>query len=146
MLADLRGVLTDVKAPATWESRSAELTKNVWLTDCQSLHDYLVSPVAKGNEDKRLEIDLESLRESLWEWPDGRPKDAIADGQTDRPRWIDTSTMLCDPLTKSGNAAFYNRLRTAMSTGMVDLTPTPESLLRKMQQQKLRMRKIDVQI
>ena len=143
ILADLRGQLEDIKAPATWESRSAELTKNVWMTDCQSLHDYLVSTVANGSEDKRLEIDLESLRESLWEWPDGRPKDAITDGQTDRPRWIDTSTMLCDPLTKSGNAAFYTRLRTAMSTGIIDLTPTPESLLRKMQQQKLRMKRVD---
>ena len=146
IMADLRGMLTDLKAPDTWESVSHQLVKNVWLTDCQSLHDYLISPTPNGSEDKRLEIDLESLRESLWEWPDGRPKDALTDGQTDRPRWIDTSAMICDPLTKTGSAAFYARLRTAMSTGMIDLRPTPESVLRKMQQQRLRMKKLEVEL
>ena len=55
-----------------------------------------------------MEIDLESLRESLWEHYDGRPKDDILDSQTDKPLWIDTSTMLCDPTTKSGAAIFIN--------------------------------------
>jgi hypothetical protein len=120
ILADIRGVLADKRPSATWEHVCVQVVKNVWFTDCQSLHDYLMCPVANGSEDKRLEIDLESLRESLWEWPDGRPKDSITEGQTDHPRWIDTSAMLCDPLTKSGNAAFYTRLRAAMSTGRID--------------------------
>ena len=55
-----------------WETICAGEVKNVWMTDCQSLHDYLINPVARGSEDKRLEIDLESLRECLWEHDDGQ--------------------------------------------------------------------------
>ena len=96
------------------EENCAQVKTHLWMTDCQSLSDYLVSPAAAVTEDKRLEIDLESLRESLWDYYDGRPKDDIHDSQTDKPRWIDASTMLCDPLTKSGAATFYKRLRAAM--------------------------------
>ena len=111
------------------------------MTDCQSLHDYITNPVAAGSEDKRLEIDLESLREGLWEVPDGRPKDAITEEQTDRPRWIDTSTMICDPLTKQGSRNFTDRLRRTTTTGVLDLTAT-ESTLQKMQAQRARVNKI----
>ena len=76
------------------------------MTDCRSLHDYLVNPVAQGSEDKRLEIDLENLRENLWEHPSGRPKDEITEDQNDKPLWIDASTMLCDPLTKGSPKNF----------------------------------------
>ena len=48
-----------------WESTCAKAKRHVWLTDCQSLHDYVVNPVAAGTEDKRLEIDLEGLREYI---------------------------------------------------------------------------------
>ena len=82
------------------------VTKQVWMTDCQSLYDYLVNPVAAGCEDKRLEIDLEDLCEYLWEWRDGSLKDDCTDEARDMPRWIDTSTMICDPLTKGGNENF----------------------------------------
>ena len=50
---------------ATWEAVCAETVPGVWLTDCQSLHDYLVNPVAQGSEDKILEIDLELARKSV---------------------------------------------------------------------------------
>ena len=69
---------------------------SVWLTDCQSLHDYIVNPIAAGCEDKRLEIDLEGLRESLWEHADGSIKDSIDEDQHDKPRWVDTSVMIFD--------------------------------------------------
>ena len=112
------------------------------MTDCQSLHVYLINPVAQGSEDKRLEIDLESLRECLWEHDDGQLKDEITEKQKDKPRWIDTSTMLCDPLTKSGPASFCNRLRAAMTSGVLDLKPTVGSQMKKLQQQKARLGKI----
>jgi len=69
-------------------------------------------------------------------------KDEISEAQTDKVRWIDTSTMICDPLTKSGPAKFPERLRRTMSTGILDLTATKESVLKKMQQQKARLSKI----
>ena len=78
----LRGIITDLRGKSAhkdWESICPKEIPSVWLTDCQSLHDYLVNPVAQGSEDKRLEIDLESLRECLWEYADGRLKDEITD-------------------------------------------------------------------
>ena len=47
----------------------AQQLPNLGLTDCQSLHDYLVNPVSSGCEDKRLEIDLDgATRGSMGEW------------------------------------------------------------------------------
>ena len=68
-----------------------------------------------------------------------RLKDSIEENQFDKPRWIDTSTMLCDPLTKYGNEAFPQRLVKTMETGILDLTPTVTSELKKMRQQKARL-------
>ena len=141
----IRAIITDLRGKyqkQNWEAVSAQEVPGVWMTDCQSLSDYLVNPTANGSEDKRLEIDLEDLRERLWEYPNGSLKDEISEAQTDKVRWIDTSTMICDPLTKSGPANFPERLRRTMSTGILDLTATKESVLKKMQQQKARLSKI----
>ena len=80
MITDLKGKFTK----DNWEAVCAKEMKNIWMTDCRSLHDYLVNPVAQGSEDKRLEIDLENLRENLWEHPSGKPKDAITEDQNDK--------------------------------------------------------------
>ena len=86
-----------------WEHEVASQLPNLWLTDCQSLRDYLVNPIRAGCEDKRLEIDLDGLREDLGEYCDGSLKDDIAEKQYNKPTWIDTSAMICDLLTKLGN-------------------------------------------
>lgn len=138
MIADMRGKFDK----NNWEAACAREVRSLCLADCQSLRDYLINPIAAGIENKRLEIDLESLRESLWEHPDGRPKYEITEDQTDKPIWIDTSCMPCDPLTKAGTAHFPLRRRRAMSTGILDLVPTVESQLKKLQQQRARMRNI----
>ena len=96
-----------------------------------------------GSEDKRLEIDLESLREPLWTYSDGRPKDHIYDDQTDAVRWIDTSTMIVDPLTKEGGRGFKDRLVKTYSEGHMDLEPTAESQMRKLIASKHRKKKVD---
>ena len=116
--------------------------RHLWLTDCESLYSYLTNPVNSGTEDKRLEIDLQSLRDSLWENPDGSLKDSITEAQHDKPRWVDTSAMVADPLTKFGNEHFAQRLVSTMETGWLDLDATVSSQLRKMRQQKLRMARI----
>ena len=115
---------------------------NLWLTDCQSLHDYLVNPIRAGCEDKRWEIDLDGLGEDLWEYGDGSLKDEITEEQYNKPRWIDTLSMICDPLTKYGNEKFAARLVKTMTTGVLDLTADPSSVLKKMTQQRARMNKI----
>jgi len=140
----IRAVFTEVHGKfefRNWESACAKCMKHVWFTDCQSLHDYLVNPVAAGCEDKRLEIDLEGLREYLWEDENGIPKDDMNEDIHDKPRWVDTSAMICDPLTKAGNEKFADRLAATMSTGRLTLEASPESQIRKMKQQKARKNK-----
>ena len=121
-----------------WEENSAATMKHLWMAACESPHSYLTNPAAAGTEDKRLEIDLEGLREYLWEYPDGTLKDYIHEDQHDPIRWIDTSTMICDPLTKSGPKGFAQRLIDCISSGDLSLEPTVESQMRKLQQQKRR--------
>ena len=74
--------------------------RHLWLTDCQSLHSQLVNPVITSNEDERLEIDIQGLRQHLRELDDGEPLDNLQDDWHDKVRWIDTSTMIADPLQK----------------------------------------------
>ena len=107
----------------------------------ESLRSYLTNPSAAGTEDKRLEIDLEGWREYLWEYPDGALKGYTHEDQHDKVRWIDTSTMICDPLTKTGPKGFSQRLTDCMSSGNLSLKPTVESQMRKLQQQKRRREK-----
>ena len=84
---------------------------------------------------------MEGLREYLWEYPDGTLKDYIHEDQHDKIRWIDTSTMICDPLTKAGPKGFADRLVETMTSGMLSLEPTVESQMKKLQQQKRRREK-----
>ena len=77
----------------------------------------------------------------LWEYADGDLKDSIEEDQYDKPRWVDTSAMICDPLTKYGNETFSSRVVRTMETGYLDLNATVSSELKKMRQQKLRMEK-----
>ena len=106
------------------------------------MSDYLTNPTAATCEDKRIEIDLQSLRESLWEHPDGTLKDEITESQHDKPRWVDTSAMIADALTKFGNEQFAERLVSTMESGWLDLDASASSTLRKMRQQKLRLARI----
>ena len=134
-IASMRGLFKH----KDWETECSKIMDHLWLTDCQSLHDYLVNPVAAGCEDKRLEVDLQGLRENLWFDDNDNPKDAITENQHSKPRWIDTSTMICDPLTKAGTFRFADRLVSTMETGVLDLRATAQSQLKKLKQQKLRM-------
>ena len=47
--------------------------------------------------------------------------------------------MIVDPLTKAGNDQFKARLVNTLKTGFLNLEPTPESVLKKLKQQKYRM-------
>ena len=86
-------------------------------------------------EDKRLEIDLLDLRQILWEDWLASPKDEIAEDQCDKCIWIDTSTMIADPLTKAMKS---DRLDTAISSCWLDLEPTAESQMAKLMKQQSR--------
>ena len=64
-----------------------------------------MKPVASKITDKRLSIEIASLRQSLWRKPGQSSGDPIYDDTrpkvtTDYVRWIDTDVMIADPLTK----------------------------------------------
>ena len=121
-IADMRGM----RDPKAWEASSAACMQHVALTDWQSFESHLNNPVSTGVEDKRLETDLESLRQDIWEHEDGEPRDVLTSKDPNRVRWIDTSAMLAHPLTKRMKA---ERLTTALESGWLSLEPTPESVL-----------------
>ena len=50
--------------------------------------------------------------------------------------------MMCDPSTKAGSRNVGARLQEAMSTGIMSLEATAASQLKKIQQQKARMKRI----
>ena len=75
------------------------------LTDCRSLEQHLRQPGLSTVADKRLAIDLSSMRQLIWRKKGelvGDPllTDEPPDDATTVVKWIDTSTMLSDGLTK----------------------------------------------
>jgi hypothetical protein len=108
-----------------WENTAAQAMGHVWMTDCESLYEHLMSQRFNTIDNKRLAIDLMALRQQIWE-RDGERTLEIDHSCGDYPRWIDTSVMLADPLTKS---MATDRLDACMSTGKFDMRPTAESLM-----------------
>ena len=85
--------------------------------------------------DKRLSIDLAALRQMIRLTPDGELREEIGSDQPDMVRWIDTSCMVADCLTKRMRS---DRLNECVRTCWLDLIPTDESVLCKMKKQKSR--------
>ena len=134
-IADPRGL----QDPKAWEQSSAKAMKHLWVTDCASLSGYLTNAAKAGCEDKRLEIDLEDLRQILWNDENDDPKDDISIDQNDKVMWIDTSAMLADPLTKEMKP---DHLLNALSTGELSFKATAESQITKLKKkQKSRSKK-----
>ena len=95
------------------------------MTDCDSLYEHLMSQRFNAIENKRLAIDLKALRQFIWERSGERTLEVDC-SCGDYPRWIDTSVMLADPLTKAMKS---DRLQQTLKTGLFDLKPTAESLM-----------------
>ncbi len=77
----------------------------VWATDCRSLSDHLVNPGMTEVSDKRLAIDLTSLRQEAWRMVGeavGNPTftDSLPSARTTIIKWVSTATMVADALTK----------------------------------------------
>jgi hypothetical protein len=120
-VVDMKGLL-DMR---NWEESSAQAMGHVWMTDCESLYQHLMSHRLNAIENKRLAIDLMALRQQIWE-RNGERTLEVDHSCGDYPRWIDTSVMLADPLTKAMNS---ERLDHTMMTGRYDMRPTAESLM-----------------
>ena len=118
---DLRSSCTHER----WEDSASQHMGHCWMTDCDSLYEHLMSQRFNSIDNKRLAIDLMALRQQIWE-RDGERTLEVDHSSGDYPRWIDTSVMLADPLTKCMKS---DRLDITMMTGKFDIKPTAESLM-----------------
>ena len=137
IIADCKGQLSDVRE---WEAVSSATMRHLWLSDCESLVSHLKNPKNERLENVRLSIDIQGLKQLLWEQADGTnldelPPEEIAENAV---RWIDTSCMVVDCLTKKMKPDVLMRLT---SKGILDLNPTVESQLLKLRKQRLRKEK-----
>lgn len=128
-IADLKGQL-DMK---DWQASSTLSIPQIWLTDCKSVEQALSRPVLAKITDKRLAIEISSLRQSLWRRPGGPLADPLYEDArptetTDRVLWIDTDVMIADPLTKVMDPI---KLQTALDTNYWSLVQPVESLAKK---------------
>ena len=106
----LRHVLFTVKNLSTGMAKqdqtlAMDATKCLWLTDCRSLADHLQSSSGGEVTDKRLAIDLTSLRQDVWRAAGetaGNPaySEKLPNTGTTVVKWIATKSMVADALTK----------------------------------------------
>ena len=118
------------------EETASAATEHVWFTDCESLSSHLISPNTKQVDIKRLAIDVSVLKQLIWDNRDDCDEE-VDGSKGDYPRWIDTSAMLADCLTKTTSG----RLNEMMSTGIFDMRLTEESLAIKAKNRKWRASK-----
>ena len=114
-----------------WEQPGAEFMQYLWMIGREPHH--LHNDTFRRCSDKRLSVEIASLRQLLWLAPDGSLKEKLSDCDQDMVRWIDTSTMVADCLTKHMDP---QRLMQTTHSGILDLTPTDASILQKMKKQK----------
>ena len=114
--------------------------RHLWLSDCESLVSHLKNPKNERLENVRLSIDIQGLKQLLWEKADGTNLDELMpeDVAENAVRWIDTSCMVVDCLTKRMKPDVLVKL---MQTGVLSLVATPESHLLKLKKQKQRAAK-----
>ena len=134
IICDCKGYLDDIR---DWQSISSKTMRHLWLSDCESLVSHLKNPKNERMENVRLSIDIQGLKQMLWEKSDGTNLDELLpeDIAENAVRWIDTSCMVVDCLTKKMKPDVMMKL---MKSGRLSLRPTPESQLLKLRKQKLR--------
>ena len=140
-MADFRGHLDK----RDWETSSAATMQHLWVTDCASVETAHMRPVAAKLADKRLQIEVAGLRQSLWRTSGSRADDPMVcddipkkEDRTDLVIWVDTDVMIADPLTKQMEP---EKLVHTMKTGIWDQTQPIESLAKKRIKQEQRRSK-----
>jgi len=137
IIADCKGALPDIRE---WQQVSSKIMRHLWLSDCESLVAHLKNPKFQRMENVRLSIDIQGLKQILWEKSDGTNLDELLPEEVaeNAVRWIDTSCMVVDCLTKRMRPDLMIRL---MDSCKLCLRATPESQLLKLRKQKLRAQK-----
>ena len=120
IIADCCGQIGDMR---NWQEDNAKFMRHIWMSDCESLVSNLKNPKNERLENARLSIDIQGLTTMLWENADGTPLDDLMPEATceNAVRWIDTSCMIVDCLTKRMDPKVLIRV---MRTGTVSLQPT----------------------
>ena len=132
-IADARGLLgQDRKIRPDWEEVSAMTMRHLWMTDCKSLEEHLTASTLGKVEDKRLSIDLCSLRQDIWTNGEEELEILHPSKFCDKIRWIDTSIMAVDCLTKAMPTDFLVNI---LQTSLYDVTPDPDSTMKKVKKQ-----------
>ena len=137
IITDCHGQIPDMR---NWQENSSKFMRHIWMSDCESLVSHLKNPKNERLDNVRLSIDIQGLKTMLWEKADGTPLDDLMPEATceNAVRWIDTSAMIVDCLTKRMDPTVLIRL---MRTGTLNLQPTVESELAKLRKQKNRKAK-----
>ena len=68
IIADCKGKLPDVRE---WQEVSSKVMRHLWLSDCESLVSHLKNPKSQRMENVRLSIDIQGLKQMLWEKKEG---------------------------------------------------------------------------
>ena len=118
----MRGQLT-----IRWEETASAAMGHVWFTDCDFSQHQTV-------DHKRPAIVLSALEQLIWDNRDDCDEE-VDGSKVDYPRWIDTSAMLSDCLTKTMTSGGLNE---TLSTGIFDMRPSEESLAIKAKNRKWR--------
>ena len=137
IVADCKGKIPDLR---NWYESSVQHMRHIWLSDCESLVSHLKNPRNERLENVRLSIDIQGLKQLLWDRSDGTPLDELLpEAKCENAiRWIDTSCMVVDCLTKKMDADVLIRL---MRTGTLNLQATLQSEYAKLRKRKQRKAK-----
>ena len=111
--------------------------RHLWLSDCESLVAHLRNPKSERLENVRLSIDIQGLKQMLWEKSDGTNLDELPpiEEAENAVRWIDTSCMIVDCLTKKMRP---DTMIKRTSTGRLSLRASAESEMLKLRKKRLR--------
>ena len=82
-----------------WEDICREQCPQLSMSDCMSLVKHLNAPIMARCQDKRLEIEMKAIRQSLRDDQDKETYEKFVRGG-DKLIWIHTSSMVADALTK----------------------------------------------
>ena len=83
-----------------WHDASRRGIPHVMLSDCRSLVANLNTEVPSRTQDKRLQIELDAIRQSIFDGDGRRTAEVYLKGG-DRVDWVATATQVADCLTKS---------------------------------------------
>ena len=97
LLAELHGYGT---TGPDWHDASRRAIPHVMLSDCRSLVANLNTELPSRVQDKRLQIELDAIRQSIFDG-DGRRTAEVYPKGGDRVGWVATATQIADSLTKS---------------------------------------------